>query len=320
MTVQLPRDLGGVGGGAILISSEGIIASPRLYTLAQSLILRTAASPPSSTSIRVSNGYERVEDQVVRNEWDYLDNIHIIKAESVEALEAILSYHTPAAIAQYSTSQAHTEYTTTTTNPTTVLKPILPIKLIILDSIAAPFRASTGAGSTGLIQRSIDMGKIGDLLKRLATLYSCAVVVVNQATDVFHPPPLSFFPLTLAQQSILSPHSSRVPKWAHEQHRLPELLYNRYQAKSFSGQSSTNDRSMAALGYSWSNTVNTRIMVSRTGRRRAVEGSGEQAQLGKRGEVDDERVLIRKMSLIFSPWAKRGEIDYVLESEGVRSV
>lgn len=316
--MQLPVISGGLAGGAIIISSEGIIASPRLVTLARSLIVREAETPPSTSS------YSGSVDRTTRTEWDYLDNIHIIKAQDMEALETILSYQVPLALAQYSSSSPSDTISIMSSPEPAVMRyrrrlPPLPIRLIILDSIAAPVRAAQNAGSSGLIQRSAETNRVGDALKRLATLYSCAIVVVNQATDVFQHSPLPFpipAPLNSPAIATSSPRNNlRTNKTAHEQHRLPPQLYSRYQNKHFSGQSDQLGM-MAALGNGWANVVNTRIMLSRTGRRRRRSLNG-----GEGGEQDQNSdVLVRRMSLIFSPCAQSGSIDYVVESDGVKSV
>ena len=317
VTLQLPYSQGGLAGGTLVISSEGIIASPRLLSIA-----------------------DRFGDAA------YLDNIYFIKGQDIETLIHLLDYQLPHSI---DTIRAQSLATPTT----------LPIKLIILDSIAAPFRVAHETNNGGFIQRSKDMGAVIDKLKRLAGENGCAVVVVNQVSDVFEeragprifggtidpfedesaPSPSTSSP-ALAPPPAHAPPSRRVSRnLPHIAYSLPPSLYNKYQNPHFSGQSATHG-SQAALGYSWSNLVSSRIMLERTGRRRmirqpkrsnpnfsqgiadAVEGGQVNGYAGEEGdeeEGEEEEVLVRKMSMIFSPYAPRGEVDFITEEGGIRS-
>lgn len=62
-----------------------------------------------------------------------------------------------------------------------LLVSVKPIKLIIVDSIAAPFRAGEVEG--GGVRRAQIIRSIGQQLKFLASQYKLLVVVLNQATD-----------------------------------------------------------------------------------------------------------------------------------------
>ncbi|XP_067131357.1 DNA repair protein XRCC3-like isoform X1 [Centruroides vittatus] len=56
------------------------------------------------------------------------------------------------------------------------------IKLVILDSVAALFRCEYGIDQT--MERSLDLQKLGLILRRLATAHGLAVICVNQVTDI----------------------------------------------------------------------------------------------------------------------------------------
>ena len=310
VTVQMPFSKGGLGGGTLVISSEGIIASPRLLSIA-----------------------ERFGDA------SYLDNIYFIKAQDIETLIHLLDYQLPHSI---DTIREQSLLTPTT----------LPIKLIILDSIAAPFRVAHETNNGGFIQRSKDMGAVIDKLKRLAGENVCAVVVVNQVSDVFderggskifggtidpfddepHPSPSTSSPPHPPAPATATAHPPPLRRLSknlpHIAYSLPPNLYNKYQNPHFSGQSATHG-SQAALGYSWANLVGTRIMLERTQRRRMIRRSRRAPSNGvahvENGmeEGDDggeeEEVLIRKMSMIFSPYAPRGEVDFITAEGGISS-
>lgn len=60
----------------------------------------------------------------------------------------------------------------------------LPIRLILLDSIASLFRADFDASPADLKRRSVLFFKISAKLKELAYMHQCVVVVTNQVMDV----------------------------------------------------------------------------------------------------------------------------------------
>ena len=281
-TAQLAVELGGLQGGTMLISSEGTLPSQRLFTLAESLAARLASSSPCSPWTA----------------YDMMDNIHTAKATDAESLAALLSYYVPAHIeAVASHAASHTllppssfyleedSPSSTPPPPRTPQKPPLPIRLVIVDSIAAPIRGAHGSDSAGFISRSKELNGVSDSLKRLAHVYCCAVVVVNQVSAVFSRP--------------MGPNS------AHESYHLPRELYNRFQSPHFSGEKSGN---AAALGPSWTNSINARIMLSRTKRRTSGEPGVK------------EGTAVRLATLVFSPCAPRASIEFVVDEEGVRSL
>ena len=151
-TVQLEPHLGGVYGGALFLSSEGTLPSRRLVQLASHFATRDHARTA----------------RTARTAKQFLDNVHVETAPDADTLVALLTYHVPTAIDRIN----H--------DPT-----LLPIRLVIVDSIAAPFRSAHETGSNGFAQRAKELAEIGDALKALAARYHLAVVVVNQVSDVW---------------------------------------------------------------------------------------------------------------------------------------
>ncbi|CAG8952158.1 hypothetical protein HYFRA_00000897 [Hymenoscyphus fraxineus] len=98
-----------------------------------------------------------------------LDSIHCIVVSDLEAQDHILRFHVPVQIRARS------------------------IRLIILDSVAANYRAELERpGASGIqthganmAQRSSDLVKLGQLLRDLAREHNIAVVVANQVADRF---------------------------------------------------------------------------------------------------------------------------------------
>ncbi|GAA5926546.1 uncharacterized protein JCM15063_000305 [Sporobolomyces koalae] len=355
LNVQLARSQGGLAGGALFISSEGTLSTTRLLSLASHM---PDVSPDDSLERSSSH----------RTVWDYLDNVHIEKAPDVDTLEAVVSYHAPAAIeriqalaaahsvdpdlasllgngdepaaSQYLSEHRHTRP-----------RPPLPIRLVVLDSIAAPLRAAHETASSGFVERSKELVTIGDQLKRIAHVYRCAVVVVNQVQDVFErsgplPPHLvehapsssphrpeeehsaSFLSMPPPWQSrTISSHvtpsrmsrahstassASSSSNWTdplpppHVQYSLPPLMYTRFQAPHSTGASivppnRTGPKVSAALGTTWTNLINTRVvcLVSRTGQ--------------------SDRA-VRELHVVFGPEVKRGKVRYEVREEGVRTI
>ncbi|GAA5988781.1 hypothetical protein JCM5350_002937 [Sporobolomyces pararoseus] len=185
LNVQLPISQGGLSGGALFISSEGTLSSGRLLQMASHM-----PTPPTLNSEE-------------RTAWDYLDNIHTEKAPDVDTLDSVVSYHVPAAIERVNelaksnkidpdvasltgfggNEPAASQYLAD--NRDTPPRPPLPIRLVVLDSIAAPVRATHENASSGFVERSKELVSIGEKLKRIAHIYHCAVVVINQVQDVF---------------------------------------------------------------------------------------------------------------------------------------
>lgn len=215
-----------------------------------------------------------------------MDNIHLTKAPDVDSLLSLLSFFIPAKIEAINAASLLPPNPSSSSQP----PPPLPIKLIILDSIAAPFRVSHSSNSSGFITRSKEFAQVGTQLKALAWAHNLAIVVVNQVSDVF---------TSALPPSDRETHSSLDAP--HRRYNLPDQLYSYQQTPHFSGQSNEFG-SMAALGHTWSGIVNTRLMLFRL-KRRTEEGD-----------------VVRRLEVVFSPGAPRAGIDYVVEQGGIRSL
>lgn len=252
-----------------------------------------------------------------------LDNIHTSRVSDIEACEHALAYVVPPMLerANMQNSNGDAAEGSATT----------PIRLLIIDSLTALLRGDTERSSSGLAMRSRHICTIADRLKALAAEFDLAVVVVNQVKDVFGPEPLP--PGTQSAYQV--------------DDVLPPMLYAT-QARHFSGQSPGLLKE-AALGIVWANAVNTRIMLSRTGRRRML--TIDDVTRGKRQKlssnpgtgtprpdspaVDEETAaaaalhlalddskpsLIRRMHLVYSPVATPGMLDYIIAPSGVHTL
>ncbi|KAM3395689.1 DNA repair protein XRCC3 [Capsicum galapagoense] len=114
----------------------------------------------------------------------------------------------------------------------------LPIKLIVIDSIAALFRYEFENNARDLKQRSGLFFRISSKLKEQARRFGLAVVVINQVVDV-----------------VDSSDGLRIGNWTY--------LY------------SSERKVCAALGLSWANCVNTRLFLTRHEERIGQEVIGD---------------------------------------------
>lgn len=125
--------------------------------------------------------------------------------------------------------------------------PRLPIKLIVIDSVAALFRSEFDNNPKDLKRRSSLFFKISSKLKAQAVKYGAAVVITNQVVDVMD---------SYASDSALRIGNS-------------ECLY------------SSGRKVCAALGLSWAHCVNIRLFLWREEERVVVE-CGEEAETRQR--------------------------------------
>ncbi|VDC05362.1 unnamed protein product [Peniophora sp. CBMAI 1063] len=175
----------------------------------------------------------------------------------------------------------------------------MPVKLLVIDVLADLFSEDGKTTTSQLAERSRGLGEISALLHGLASQYGLAVVVLNRVVDVFE--------YTAAQGT------------AHE------LVYAE-QAKLFSSGNSVaaEQRKKAALGLVWANQVNARIMLTRTNRRRMVEGAGPKRprisdSSGRPPVVaaSDDDILIRRLSILFSTVSPPSSTDFIVTQRGV---
>lgn len=315
-------------GGAVILTSEREVPTDRLIQLAKTAL--AAHDPPeSSTTVK-----------------DLLDNIHTNRCLDIDALEHALSYSLPWELEKRRQAGKGT------------------IRLLVLDSITALLRGGETALSSsvaGLAQRSKYLCAIADKLKALAVEYELAVVVINQVSDVFTnrggagaqgAPSMTQqvqgnggTQFNASQQPGSSGYGYET-QFFTDPGPEPPMLYAT-QARWFSGQSQGYMKE-ASLGIVWANAVNTRIMLSRTGRRRRVQrealtttsrkrhtrvqsdGTIEGDQHQHRNQDDDAALgimlddstptLIRRFHVVFSPFAPPSTIDYIISPSGIHTL
>ena len=326
LTAQLPS-CSADPGGAILLTSERKISFTRLEQIAQSRLAEDAPVAVSDTR-------------------RFLDNVHTMHVTEVDGLEHALAYMVPNVIESSAAPSAPAS------TPHSARKSArLPISLIVIDSIGALFRASYDSNQGGLSQRSRMLCVLADRLKYLAYKYNIAVLVVNQVSDVFGTAPLLDGPSQISRPNSPALTSDNGRGSPIPDNVQPTMTY-KVQSQYFSGQTKSLAKE-ASLGLVWANAVNVRIMLSRTGRRRPLDARDLTRRIKRPRTIDGryrqdlqeeeqskgnaaaahaptaqesavgpnwEATLIRRMHMVFSPFAKQDSIDYVILQSGIHSL
>lgn len=184
------------------------------------------------------------------------------------------------------------------------------VKLVVIDALTELFHSESRTSSTSLAQRAKDIADISCLLHTLADKYNLAIVVLNEVADAFDRP--------IDQDA------------GHQQH---EVLY-RDQVRWFSRAHTIpgENKKEAALGLTWANQVNARVMLTRTDRMIYLEEDDEaraakRRRLGREAKADVQpasvsgsqqgAVRLRHLTVIFSSVGLPGSLDYIVSEQGV---
>ena len=311
-------------GGSIILTSERELPTDRLIQLAKCMLASQGDLPNIGNTTTPRPTLKQL-----------LDNIHTNKCTDVDALDHALSYSLPWELEKNRLAGKE-------------------IRLIVLDSITALFRGADmtySSTSAGLAHRSRLLCSIADKLKALAVEYDIAVVVINQVSDVFNK-----LPQSVPSYTQSSGPSQMQPSQAQSAYDFstqfytdpgpePPMLYST-QARWFSGQSQ-GYRKEASLGIVWANAINTRVMMSRTLRRKRIALESLSVVANKRARRDglsgnghglpnemsgpedgtfgieldsDAPTLIRRFHLVFSPFAPASTTDYIIAPSGIHSI
>ncbi|GAV59583.1 Rad51 domain-containing protein [Cephalotus follicularis] len=161
------------------------------------------------------------------------------------------------------------------------LKTRLPVRLVVIDSIAALFRSEFENTPCDLKRRSSLFFKLSGKLKALALRFNLAVVVTNQVVDMVEP-----------NQGV---NGVRVGNL--------RCLY------------SSGRRVCPALGLAWANCVNSRLFLSRyeeVDREENGGGKGQRDFLCKR--------TMRQLHVVFAPHLPYSSCEFVVTRDGVLGV
>jgi DNA repair protein RAD57 len=180
------------------------------------------------------------------------------------------------------------------------------IKVLIIDALGELFHSDNKTTTSTLVERSKDILRISASLHELASHHKMAVVVLNEVIDTFDHP---------GRQC-----------WDGK-----DLLYQ-YQSRWFNTAEFFGEgKKQASLGLVWANQVNTRIILSRTGKRRyltdedlpkrlrLINGNSDHCLPSNR-QVDQgslQPTLIRRLSVIFSNVTSPVSLEYIVTEKGI---
>ncbi|KAI0303391.1 P-loop containing nucleoside triphosphate hydrolase protein, partial [Multifurca ochricompacta] len=203
-----------------------------------------------------------------------LDNVQTSVIKSVNSLLYVLSQVLPATI-----DAAKARF--------------MPLKLLIIDSLADLLLEDKISTTTTLADRSRNLSAIAAQLHALAATHQLAVVAINRVTDVWERP-------------NADPGLSG------------ELIYADH-ARIF-GCAEGGSKS-AALGLVWANQVNARIMLTRTDRRHAISARNHdrKRQRAEGGVVRMDDSTVRRLTVIFSSVCTPASIEFIITSQGVET-
>lgn len=177
-----------------------------------------------------------------------------------------------------------------------------PVKLVVIDALAELFHGIGKTTTSTLVERKQCIARISASLHEIASSYNVAMVVLNEVVDNFD------------YQGHLG---SRVPG---------EMVYKQ-QSRTIEG---FDEKKKAALGPAWTNQVNAKIMLSRTGRRKQLqdedfspkrrqllESSDNRIQSSRTSLDDQEPTLIRCLRIIFSSVSAPASLDFIVSECGI---
>jgi RecA/RadA recombinase len=165
---RLPRCFGGVQGQTLYVDTEGSFMPERAWDMAKALrghIQNTASRKAQEVGHRRSNEQQAMAEEARKlSVEEILGSIQVFRVHDETALLATLY-----SLKQYIEKQQK--------------KPdALPVKLIVIDSIAFHFRAVVPTDSSYYIQRTKTLTRLAGFLGDLASTYDLAVVAINQMT------------------------------------------------------------------------------------------------------------------------------------------
>ena len=247
-----------------------------------------------------------------------LANILSIQTPDLESQDHILAYQLPVALQRHN------------------------IGLVVIDSIAANYRAEKGSGkhAAALASRATQLIRLGALLRNLAREHNCAIVVANQVGDRFSSSQ-QLFPSSTGRSTATTstqrsyPFSSSPPSTttvANNTAPAPPVLSLDHQQRFFTGWGDspyTKDNEnlkTPSLGLTWANQIACRVALVKVPV--FAQGSGSGAAVPGRESEGAEwapRRWRRWMKMVFAPWAeptkegKKGS-EFEIWAGGVRAL
>jgi len=248
---RLPREFGGVEGRTLYVDAEGSFVPERAYSMANALCDHTHATARRRRRRQQNHYHQRnhhdrnIDDGVSPSLTieDILDSIDVFRVHDETALLATL-YSLQKYVEE---SQQEWQYQQDNqqgedgpkangdgrSSSSSSSSSPLPVRLIVIDSIAFHFRAVIPTGPSYYIQRTKTLTALAAYLGDLAIKHDLAVVVINQMT-------------------------TKVNNYKNNS--------NQYGGSSFSSSSIPSSSSstvmVPALGESWAHATATRLLLS----------------------------------------------------------
>jgi len=279
LLVQLPPELGGLSGSTCYLTTDMELETRRLDELSRTHPLLVTSSTRCT-----------------------LDDINTIRTPTVDLLANVLRTSLPQFIEASSAPGRR------------------PVKLLVIDSIADLFLALEKTTTATLVERSRNLNELSLLLHSLASKRQIAVVVINRAQDIFD--------------------------WSsngvQDGGNTPGQLVYREQSRWFGSADSIHEERAkeAMLGLAWANQINVRIMFTRTSRERRIEDIRDAEERSSKRRrvslghfanvrssssssspgllaVSTEKILVRRMTVVFSSVSPSCSLDFIITPEGV---
>lgn len=162
-----------------------------------------------------------------------------------------------------------------------------PLKLIIIDSIAALFRTEYDNTTAELGRRTKVLFQVASQLKKFAERESAAVVIINQVVNFFE----------------------AADKGFQEQSQIGNL----------DSMETSGRRVAPALGLAWSNCLSTRIFLSRVGQVLTLSTDREGEMTGSNKE-EPKSVVRRRMQVVLSPCLPPQSCNFVITALGLQGL
>ena len=302
VNAALPHYCGGVNGRTVYIDTEGSFSPERCFDLATHLIQHVQTglrrkyrqslnNNNTSNIIKNNNGStmsNKNSGEHLQHEWnvtaeDILNNILVYRAHDVADLAAIVHGALPALLASSSSP---------TDNRT---KPDLPIRLVIVDSIAFPYRAVASPSNTG------------DLTSTLQ--FSSSATTMDYATRTQHlnATAATLTSLSVQHQLAVVAVNQMTTKFTKDEITSNENNPNNANAQSCSDSSATQrTKLIPALGESWAHTVTSRLILNKP--------------MSYSNLNSTEQHQYRTCSLTKSPRLPSGEANLVITNAGIRGM
>eukprot|EP01132_Coremiostelium_polycephalum_P007515 gene7515-9236_t len=307
---QLSFEDGGLGGGCLYIITESKFPSSRLNQMIQTRKSKLNQSP------QINNDNSR--------DNNFFDNIFIESIPSIERLLDLL------------------------TNRITELLEKKTIRLIIIDSIASLFRYDYGNERSEILEKSKLLWCLSNQLRLISEQYGIIVIVVNQVTDYISnnnnnnsnnnnkdDEEEEINNQQGMNQSIVQVKGTteliRPIKRRRRQFYVPSFQDSKQQYSPFLstqnptllssesvnnnygfGNSNNKSTVIPALGLSWANYINTRIMLTRPSQ------NVNSNQFVNNNSTSNN--IIRKMKVILSSSLPSQSIYFFIDNFGIQGI